>query len=76
MNSIINDLSWTLVIVKGIAMSLAAICAMVGSIKIFNKWNTGSYNAGDGGAIYYDILMWGGSCIFFVLGRYAIDIIF
>lgn len=76
MNSIISDLNFTLFTVKAIAISLAAIFATVGSIKIFNKWNTGSYDSGSGGALYYDILMWGGSCMFFLIGRVAISIIF
>lgn len=76
MNDIISDLSFSLSIVKLMSISLAAIFAAVGSIKIFNKWNTGTYDSGSGGALYYDLLMWGGSCFFFLIGRVAIAVIF
>lgn len=70
MNQAARDISRAFFSMEDLSYVIAGIIAIFGSIKVYHKWQKGRDE------ITFDVLAWGGSCLFIVLMPRFLSLLF
>lgn len=74
LDAISSDLAYAGSAAKAFTLTIAAVTALVAALKIFNRWQMGEMDNSTGQTVAAEIVHWAGACIFFLLGRLALEI--
>lgn len=75
LDAISSDLAYAGTAAKGLTLILAGVTGLISALKIYNKWQMGEIENHNGQSVTSEILHWGGSCAFFLIGRLVLEII-
>lgn len=70
MNQAAGDIGRMFFSMEDLCYVIAAIIAIFGSIRVYNKWQRGREE------ITFDLLAWGGSCLFIVIMPKFLSLLF